>query len=282
MLLLAALPLMAQAQTELTPEQEVEKARKELEAAQKKLALAQERARQEAERHATLEAGKVAQAQERVQKNEERRAEATQEEPVAGWSVPQAEELPVAEAERPLTKEARKISKEEELAPYLAADAVPLVDGKVEWSCTVEVPGERVDALFDKCKKFLTDLTRADNTLKESRVALLNAREHSVIASMREELTISSTYLSLNHPTLGYVLQATCKDGKATLTMSRLTYNYDKQGQNQSYKAEEWITDDVSLSKDRTRLQPLQGKMRRKTIDRKNELFKQFEAAVKG
>ncbi|EJW93474.1 secreted protein, partial [gut metagenome] len=44
MLLLAALPLVAVAQTELTPEQELEKAQKELEAAQRKLAEARKRA----------------------------------------------------------------------------------------------------------------------------------------------------------------------------------------------------------------------------------------------
>ena len=44
MLLLAALPLVAVAQTELTPEQELEKAQKELEAAQRKLTEARERA----------------------------------------------------------------------------------------------------------------------------------------------------------------------------------------------------------------------------------------------
>ena len=44
MLLLAALPLVAVAQTELTPEQELEKAQKELEAAQRKLTEARARA----------------------------------------------------------------------------------------------------------------------------------------------------------------------------------------------------------------------------------------------
>lgn len=258
-LLLAVFPLMVSAQTDLTPEQEMEKAQKELEAAQKRLA----------------------EAQERMRKAKESASEEPQKAPEAGWSVPQEEEQEWAEPGQPAATKAAKPSKAEELAPYLAPEAVPMVDGKVEWSCTVEAPGENAGTLYGRCRRFLNDLIHAENSQKESRVALLNEQGHSVIASMREWLTFSTTYLSLNRTTFGYVLQATCADGRATLTMSRLTYNYDLQGKHESFKAEEWITDEVALNKERTRLLPLSGKMRRKTIDRKNELFKQFENAIK-
>ena len=97
MLLLAALPLVAVAQTELTPEQELEKAQKELEAAQRKLTEARERA----------------------QKAQQTQGEAPRKEENAGWTVPQ-NQTPVAKKQDPAEKRKEaKPSKAEDLAPYL-------------------------------------------------------------------------------------------------------------------------------------------------------------------
>lgn len=132
MLLLAVLPLVAVAQTELTPEQELEKAQKELEAAQRKLTEARERA----------------------QKAQQTQGEAPRKEENAGWTVPQSQ-TPVAKKQDPAEKRKEaKPSKAEDLAPYLAADAVPLVDGRVEWSCVVAMPGVSAEVLYAKCKGY--------------------------------------------------------------------------------------------------------------------------------
>ncbi|EJW93475.1 hypothetical protein EVA_18419, partial [gut metagenome] len=86
------------------------------------------------------------------------------------------------------------------MAPYLAADAVPVVDGRVEWTCVVSVPGVSAEVLYNKCKGYLDAVVQGAKSQKESRIALVNEREHRLIASMREAMTISSAYLSLNHP----------------------------------------------------------------------------------
>lgn len=259
MILLAALPLVAVAQTKLTPEQELEKAQKELEAAQRKLTEARERA----------------------QKAQQIQGEAPRKEENAGWTVPQ-NQTPVAKKQDPAEKRKEaKPSKAEDLAPYLAADAVPLVDGRVEWSCVVAMPGVSAEVLYAKCKGYLNDVVQGGKSQKKSRIALVNDREHRLIASMREAMSIPSAYLSLNHPTFCYALETVCVDGKATLTMSRLVYSYDASSKQESKKAEEWITDKEAINENRTRLQPLTGKVRCTTIDRKNELFAAFERAMK-
>lgn len=266
-LLLAALPLVATAQVELTPDQEVEKAQRELEAAQQQLALARERAEKAKQAAAAAKQTEV---------------ETKSVETASGWTVPETKTTTAVAKPRKEVNRDTKPSKSEVLAPYLATDAVPLVDGRVEWTCTVSAPGADADVLYAQCKQFLEDVIGGENVQKESRIALLNAQQHSMIATMRESMTIQSTYLSLNHPILGYALQVSCNDGKATLTMSRLTYNYDQQGKNESLKAEEWITDEVAMNENRTRLTPLSGRLRRSTIDRKNQIFAAFQQAVKG
>jgi colicin import membrane protein len=78
-----------------------------------------------------------------------------------------------------------------------------------------------------------------------------------------------------------YVLKACCVDGKATITMSNIRYIYDEARKPLHYTAEEWISDKEALNKKGTRLLPLSGKFRRKTIDRKDFLFNKFESLLK-
>jgi colicin import membrane protein len=63
--------------------------------------------------------------------------------------------------------------------------------------------------------------------------------------------------------------------------LNRISYDYSSQGKEESYKAESWITDKYTVNKKRTRLFPITGKFRRKTIDRKNEIFERITATVK-
>ena len=62
--------------------------------------------------------------------------------------------------------------------------------------------------------------------------------------------------------------------------MQRVNYTYTQGNKTERYKAEEWITDDVAVNKKHTRLYPICGKFRKKTIDRKDELFKDIKAYI--
>ena len=71
-----------------------------------------------------------------------------------------------------------------------------------------------------------------------------------------------------------------CRDGEATVKMTRIVYLYDEERDPQTYYANEWITDRYGLNKKKTKLARVSGKFRRKTIDRKDYLFEKFTIAL--
>ena len=63
--------------------------------------------------------------------------------------------------------------------------------------------------------------------------------------------------------------------------MLHIRYLYEEERAPQRLSAEEWITDKEAVNKKNTKLLPLSGKFRRKTIDRKDYLFNKFESLLK-
>jgi len=78
-----------------------------------------------------------------------------------------------------------------------------------------------------------------------------------------------------------YNIIADCQDGKANVTLTRIYYYYDEERNPQTLKAEEWITDEYGLKKDKKKLSRVSGKFRKKTIDRKDYLFNKFAELLK-
>ena len=293
---------MAMAQTTLTPEQKLEQAQRQLEEA--KAALEQAKAAK-AKAEAEAKARKEAEAKNIEKKIAETKAEAERlareaaaiseaanksqasPSPKAGdsavegsasdaWVVPTTPATAAARANKSVRTE-NKDNKDF----YLQKGIIPEVGGQVVWTETVDVPGATADQLYDKAFAYLTELTQGSNQLDGSKVALVNKSEHSIVATVHEKLVFSSSFLSLDFTQFNYVLQATCRDGQATLTMNRLTYNYDVQGNVSNLTAEQWITDKYAVNKKQTRLLPVSGKFRRATVDRKNSIFEGFVQALK-
>lgn len=163
---------------------------------------------------------------------------------------------------------------------YFAEDAVPVVDGKVQWVYDLDVPGKNAKQIYDETLQFLTKMTKEENQLERSKVALVNEQEYKIAASMQEWLVFSSSFLSLDRTKFNYMLYANCSDGHLQVILDRISYAYGEGNDATHYKAEEWITDKYAVTKKRTRLYPISGKFRRKTIDRKNEIFKEIKAAI--
>ena len=164
---------------------------------------------------------------------------------------------------------------------YLAAGAVPIVDGKVEWTTTINVPGKDADALFSVSKEYLSRLVSDKLQLPGSQVAIINASSHTLAATVHEWLVFRNSALSLDRAEIFYLLEVNCAEGKVVATMSRIKYKYSVQGKTETYLAEKWITDKEAVNKKRTRLYPISGKFRRKTIDRKDEIFETLSEALK-
>ena len=311
--LFLCLPMMAAAQTTLTPEQKLEQAQRQLEEAKAALeqakanaakakAEAEARAKKEAEAKAkadiekkiaetkaeaerlTREAAALTEAAKKEQTTTAAPAIKTETTPITPvtntssdtWVVPTAPATAATRTNKNMNADS-KANKD----LYLQKGVVPEVNGQVMWTETINIPGATANELYDKAFAYLTALTQGTNQLDGSKVALVNKGEHSIVATVREKLVFSSSFLSLDYTQFNYVLQATCRDGQATLTMNRLTYRYDVQGNVSDFTAEQWITDKYAVNKKQTRLLPVSGKFRRATIDRKNSVFEGFAQALK-
>ncbi len=177
-----------------------------------------------------------------------------------------------------------KQDKPSEDAKYLSG-AVPEVDGKVEWRLDVDVPGKTAEQIYDIMLACFTDLTKTENQLEGSQVALVNKKDHIVVASIREWLVFTDKFFMLDRTKFNYTLIAYCKDNHLTVTMNRISYRYEEDRTRDGgyvYKAEEWINDENALNRKKTKLLPGSSKFRRKTIDRKDYLFSVIKEAVLG
>ena len=174
-----------------------------------------------------------------------------------------------------------EMTKEEMQNIYLAPNAVPEVNGEIQWTCDIDVAGKTAQQIYERTLAILDNIIKEPIQLERSKIAITNEKEHNIVATMQEWLTFTSNALVLDRTKMNYVLQALCSDGHLKLILDRITYNYEVQGKKEFYKAEEWINDNNAVNKKRTRLYPSSGKFRRKTIDRKNELFEIFQSQLK-
>lgn len=158
--------------------------------------------------------------------------------------------------------------------------AVPVVDGSVVFSKTIEVPGKSAFEIYNIIGKFLQDETREPNQIN-SLLVKADTTDYELGARYEEWLVFKSNAISLDRTRFYYVLKAVCQNGKASLEMSHIKYLYEEERNPQRYKAEEWITDKEAVNKKNTKLLPLTGKFRRKTIDRKDYLFSKIEDLLK-
>lgn len=176
--------------------------------------------------------------------------------------------------QEPTTKENRD-------AKYLVDNAVPVVDGVVCWEKTIEAPGKTAAQIYDIILAQMEKMTTEPNQIANSNVAIKNDEKHELGAVYHEWLVFKSSALSLDRTQMNFQLIVNCADGKAALKMKRITYDYDMERKPQHYKAEEWITDKYCVNKKHTKLYPISGKFRRKTIDRKDFIFNKFESLFK-
>lgn len=166
---------------------------------------------------------------------------------------------------------------------YLAG-AVTEVDGKVKWTLDLDLQGMTGQQIYDKTLALMTEMTKAENQLTDSKVALVNKKDLIIVTTVREWLTFKSQFLALDRAKFFYNLIARCSDGHLSVSMERIAYLYDDNNGKGEQKmlAEEVINDKNALNKKGTKLVPGWAKFRRKTVDRKNEVFSKIRAEFKG
>ena len=161
-------------------------------------------------------------------------------------------------------------------AKYLTG-AVPVKDGKVVFEQTINAPGKSADQIYDILLDLVERMARGGNQSEQSRVVIQDKEKHQIVADFYKWLVFTNKALVLDRTHLRFYLIINCEDGKATAEMTRISYLYEEERDPQRYTAEEWITDEECMNKEHTKLFRMNGKFRRKTIDRKDFIFNKLE-----
>lgn len=332
--ILLFLPLMSvQAQSVLTPQQQLEEAQKKLEEAKKaveeakqkaeaeaaKQKAATEAAKKKAEEEAKRKAAEEAKAKaEKIQqqikeaeaetarlKAEAARLNAEANGAAATTAAPEATTAPAAPAATTATpattasqgsgwviptatkketpKPAAQVNgaKLKEDPKYLEGAITFDEQGKIVFDTEIEAPGKSATQLYDLVFDYMSGLTQ-DKESKASRMALVNKDEHIIANAMDEWLVFSNSFIALDRTECKYNLIAKITDGKVSLSINHINYIYE-EGRQTGFKlpAEEVIIDKVALTKKKNDLARIFGKFRKKTIDRKDQIFSEIAALVK-
>ncbi len=318
--ILMLLPLATlHAQSVLTPQQQLEEAQKKLEEAKKAVEQAKQaklQAEKEAEeaqkaQEATRKAEaekiqqqiKAAEAEAEKLRNEAEKikaetssknaaaakaAEAAQktgnetETKTSGWVIPTAPAVTEKKKEKaesvPTTSNGVKLKEDPK---YLEGAVTTNENGKVEFEENIPAPGKSAAQLYDIVYEYMAQLVQDKNRI-ESRIALVNKDEHVIANAMDEWLVFSSSFISLDRTEAKYNLIAQISDGNVKLTINHINYTYE-EGRSTGFKspAEDVITDKVALTKKKNDLARIFGKFRKKTIDRKDQIFNGLRDLVK-
>lgn len=319
--ILLFLPLTyGNAQSVLTPQQQLEQAQKQLEEAKKAVEEAK-KAAEEAKKRAAEEAAKKqaaeakAQAEKIQQQIKEAEAEAARLKAEAArlnaiangeaTAMPTTKQTPATSTatkntEKPASKTSgwvipTAVKKTEETKPATTAAGLKLKEdpkylegavttdenGKVVFEAEMEAPGKSAEQLYELLFDYMSGLTQ-DKEAIESRIALVNKDEHIIANLMDEWLVFNSSFISLDRTECKYNLIANISDGKIKMTINHIYYTYE-EGRQTGFKlpAEEVITDKVALTKKKNDLARIFGKFRKKTIDRKDQIFNEIVALIK-
>ncbi|MGI6222892.1 MAG: DUF4468 domain-containing protein [Prevotella sp.] len=189
------------------------------------------------------------------------------------WEVPQQQ----VEAKSNNNKKQEKKSEKKKATvnpKYLAGAITTDSEGKIVFTLDYDCPNLTAQEIYEREYKLMNDLTKQENQLEGSRVAIVNKAEHKIVTTFRENLVFSKSFLSLDQTEFHYALMINCTDGHVHAEMSRLYYLYETDRKTgMKAPAEEVITDDMALNKSKTKLAHFYGKFRRETIDRKDNLF---------
>lgn len=192
------------------------------------------------------------------------------------WEKPQTKSSMQELRKTKQLSENKKSRTHDENAKYLAG-AIPMINGQVVFTLDLDVPDKNAQQIYELIYQVLEELTKETNQFPESNIALVNKKEHIIAAKYKEWLVFQNSFLSLDRSIFNYTVIANCYDNHARITLSRISYSYETdRGNNRGIQeaAERWITDEYGLNKNKTKLSKMSGKFRRKTIDRKDHIFK--------
>lgn len=160
--------------------------------------------------------------------------------------------------------------------PKYLQGAVPVVDGKVVFSEELDLPLLSKDQVFDALLKWANEQFSDE----DNRVVFTNKESGQIAVMGKRYLVFSNTALSLDRSMMSYRVLIECSDKKAVLKIHGIRYEYGAANKKEPdrYTAEEWITDEHALRKNK--LIRGNGKFRKKTIDFAGEMFESAKQAL--
>ena len=163
---------------------------------------------------------------------------------------------------------------------YVRPNAVPESDGKVVFTDDMVFQSAPAQKIYEAAYATLDSLAHSEQQI-QSGIALVNRKEHIIAARYTEWLEFSRSFISLDRTKFNYTIIATCSDNKLHLSLERISYSYEETRET-GFKtnAENWIADKKALNKKRTKLLNGPSKFRKKTIDRKDEIFAYIKSHI--
>ena len=170
-------------------------------------------------------------------------------------------------------------SRDEDMSKYLAQDAVVMKDGKVVFSDNVKlVPGCTGEHARTVASAWLEKFLEQGN---KGRNKVVTDEQDKITAVAQKELVFQKSALAYDKADMDYVLTLYIRDGECSLDIDRIRYNYNDGNGYETIVAENYIIYGEAVNKKGTKLLPITGKFRRKTIDAAEEIFASFREGMK-
>lgn len=166
-----------------------------------------------------------------------------------------------------------------QIDPQYGEGAVSLVDGKVVFNRTFQVPGQSQKQIFIKALGWANERFTPQDGF-QSRVLFSDAATGQIACLGQQYLVFTNKALALDRATINYQLQIEATDGQCHAKISAIRYLYNNGGKNEIIAAEEQITDQYALTKKKDKIIKATGKFRTHTIDLTEELFKGLANAL--
>lgn len=162
---------------------------------------------------------------------------------------------------------------------YLKEGAVPSVGGKVVFSDSVAIiQGYSAQQVNSIVRTWIDGYLKGNKGPKNKVVVDKDGR---IDAIAQTDIVFTDNSFSYDKASMNFVLSLNSTADKCSIAISRITYNYNDGDGMELIIAEDYITDDNAVNKKRTRLYPITGKFRRKTIDTVEDIFSSFRDAMK-
>ena len=163
---------------------------------------------------------------------------------------------------------------------YLAGAITMNDEGKVSFTKEIQIPSKSQEAIYNDLLKWANERFQIDKENNmHARVIYKDPQKGIIAATGEEYIVFYSNALALDRTRIYYQFTFFIEDEKCKMEMEKIRYLYDENNDGgERYVAEEWIVDDMALNKKKTKLAPISGKFRRKTIDLKDALF---DSAIK-